>query len=199
MRTVIDQAQTPLYCSEACRKRDLEESWIVDPPSAKAQLELDESRRTNSSSGTLTSMSSARKVRLGAHPSQINPACASPPPPSPTLPPVPPNSFKDRLSSCDDDSTLDLSALKLRSYEDPQSDSSSATGSSFTASDRSPIDERRERDLFDNSHLYTDPAPPPLPELPLHPHRPSAPVVQRGEKKEKRRALRKKSQKKMMQ
>lgn len=185
-RTVIDQNQTPLYCSEECRKRDLEQSWVVAPPSARAVLEADELR------GTLAATGSATNIRLGAHPSQINPARASPPPPSPTLPPVPPNSFKAPravLMKSDDDSALDLSALKLRPYEDLHSDSSSATGSSFTASDRSPVDERLDKELFDNSNLYTDPAPPPLPDMPLHPHRPSAPVIQRGETKEKRSSI----------
>ncbi|KAH8104373.1 hypothetical protein DFH11DRAFT_1648095 [Phellopilus nigrolimitatus] len=34
-RTVINQSQTLLYCSEACRKKDLEWSWPVPIPSAR--------------------------------------------------------------------------------------------------------------------------------------------------------------------
>ncbi|KAH8112992.1 hypothetical protein DFH11DRAFT_1605213, partial [Phellopilus nigrolimitatus] len=33
-RTVIDQPQTLLYCSEVCRKKDLESFWLMPIPSA---------------------------------------------------------------------------------------------------------------------------------------------------------------------
>ncbi|EJD07084.1 uncharacterized protein FOMMEDRAFT_17580 [Fomitiporia mediterranea MF3/22] len=162
-KTVIDQAQTPLYCSEECRKRDLEESWPVTP--APARDVLDGHRRSS-------------RIRLGAHPAQINPARASPPPPSPTLPPVPPNSWRAPMGLKARDLELNFDELAASIQEaDEHSDSSSATGTSFTTSDRSPVE---ERDSIDTSNLYTDPPPPPLAPLPLHPHRPSAPVVPPG-------------------
>ncbi|KAH8113732.1 hypothetical protein DFH11DRAFT_1727708 [Phellopilus nigrolimitatus] len=40
-RTVIGQSEAPLYCSEACRKKDLEWSWPVPIPSAREILERD--------------------------------------------------------------------------------------------------------------------------------------------------------------
>lgn len=82
---------------------------------------------------------------------------------------------------------LNLAQLNLGIQDaDEYSDSSnSATGTFFTASDRSPIEEQVD-DLFDNSNLYTDPQPPPLPDLPLHPHHPSAPVVPPGAKDNKK-------------
>ncbi|OCB88158.1 hypothetical protein A7U60_g4675 [Sanghuangporus baumii] len=164
-RTVIDPEPTPLYCSEECRMRDLEDSWPVVQPSAHAVLDAPTSRRPS-------------RVRLDAHPSQINPACASPPPPSPTLPPVPPNSLRIPMNFKSREGELSPSDLSAFIQEaDEHSDSSSATGTSFTASDRSPIE---EFDINDNSNLYTDPQPPPLMPLPLHPHRPSAPVARPG-------------------
>lgn len=71
-RTVIDQAQTPLYCSEECRKIDLEWSFADSP----AQLENQQRGRPI--------------VDIAPHPSELNPSRYSPPPP----PPVPPNSLR---------------------------------------------------------------------------------------------------------
>ncbi|THH09100.1 hypothetical protein EW145_g2254 [Phellinidium pouzarii] len=71
MRTVIDQEQTPLYCSDECRQADLDMSWPVAPPSARAVLDAE-------FDGHL------KYPNLGAHPSQLNPARASPPPASHT-------------------------------------------------------------------------------------------------------------------
>ncbi|KAH8114033.1 hypothetical protein DFH11DRAFT_1509323 [Phellopilus nigrolimitatus] len=162
-RTVIDQSQTPLYCSEACRKKDLEWSWPVPMPSAREILERD------SSSDRLKS------ADLGTRPAQLNPAHASPPPPSPVLPPVPPNSL--RVTNVRDLPTLDLDATTLRLARSESDTSSCATGTSCTTSasaeERSPGEERSDG----LPNLYTDPAPPLLPPLPLHPHRPSAPAL----------------------
>ncbi|KAH8108937.1 hypothetical protein DFH11DRAFT_1516175 [Phellopilus nigrolimitatus] len=177
-RTVIDRSQTPLYCSEACRKKDLESSWPVPMPSARGILERD------SSSDGLKSAESAhlatktkyyrkeKRVSLGAHPAQLNPAYVSPPLPSPILPPVPSNepNLWDFLA-------LDLDATTLRPAHSESDTSSCATGTSCTTSasaeERSAGEERSDG----LPNLYTDPAPPPLPPLPLHPHRPSAPAL----------------------
>ncbi|KAH8115553.1 hypothetical protein DFH11DRAFT_1725789 [Phellopilus nigrolimitatus] len=62
-RTVIDQSQTPLYCSEACREKDLEWYWPVRMRSAREILERDSSSDRLNSADT--------------HPAQLNPAHAS--------------------------------------------------------------------------------------------------------------------------
>ncbi|KAI5118429.1 hypothetical protein M0805_009707 [Coniferiporia weirii] len=162
MRTVIDQSQTPLYCSDECRQADLEMSWPASPAPARDILDAD--------------AAFDKTPQLGAHPSQLNPAHASPPPPSPTLPPVPPNSWRGPAFKVRD---LDLALpaamglrLKSRGNDGEHSDSSSATDASSAASDRSPSEGKS-----DSSNLFTDPAPPPLVPLPLHPHRSSAPAV----------------------
>ncbi|KAH8113689.1 hypothetical protein DFH11DRAFT_1773660 [Phellopilus nigrolimitatus] len=179
-RTVIDQSQTPLYCSEACRKKDLEWAWPVPMPSAREILERDSSadRLKATDSAHLATKTKShgkeKRVSLGAHPAQLNPAHASPPPPSPVLPPVPPNSW--RAPNLRDLRALDLGETTLRLARSDSDTSSSATGTSFTASasaeERSPGEERSDG----LSNLYTDPAPPPIPPLPLHPHRASAPA-----------------------
>ncbi|KAH8109147.1 hypothetical protein DFH11DRAFT_1731255 [Phellopilus nigrolimitatus] len=153
-RTVIDQSQTLLYCSEACRKKDLESSWPMPMPSACEFLERD------SSSDRLKSTDPAH-------------ASPSPPPPSPVLLPVPPN------SSCAPNlrvlRVLDLGAT--RSSRAPTRTRTRARP--VRASPRAPAPRKgvlgkSEPDGLSN--LYTDPAPPPLPPLPLHPHRVSAPA-----------------------
>lgn len=101
-RTVIDQAQTPLYCSDECMRQDLELSL----------------------SATTTQPIHTTRARLGMHPSQLNPERASPPPPSPVLPPVPPNSYR-------------TPGLRLSMSEESDADSSSATGTSFSNSEAS--------------------------------------------------------------
>ncbi|THG97405.1 hypothetical protein EW145_g7624 [Phellinidium pouzarii] len=67
MRTVIDQEQTPLYCSDKCRQADLDMSWPV--PRAVLNVEF---------------CSHLRYPNLCAHPSKFNPARISPPPASHT-------------------------------------------------------------------------------------------------------------------
>lgn len=101
-RTVIDQAQTPLYCSDECMRQDLELSL----------------------SAATTQPIHTTRARLGMHPSQLNPERASPPPPSPVLPPVPPNSYR-------------TPGLRLSMSEESDADSSSATGTSFSNSEAS--------------------------------------------------------------
>lgn len=65
-RVVIDQGQTPLYCSDKCRKEDLELANISLSRSAP--------------SDPLPLLQVQETVRgLGMHPSQLNPAVASPP------------------------------------------------------------------------------------------------------------------------
>lgn len=103
-RTVIDQAQTPLYCSDECMRQDLELSL----------------------SAATTQPIHTTRARLGMHPSQLNPSRASPPPPSPVLPPVPPNSYR----------TPGL-RLSMSEESDADADSSSATGTSFSNSEAS--------------------------------------------------------------
>lgn len=103
-RTVIDQAQTPLYCSDECMRQDLELSL----------------------SAATTQPIHTTRARLGMHPSQLNPERASPPPPSPVLPPVPPNSYR----------TPGL-RLSMSEESDADADSSSATGTSFSNSEAS--------------------------------------------------------------
>ncbi|KAH8104372.1 hypothetical protein DFH11DRAFT_1761044 [Phellopilus nigrolimitatus] len=99
---------------------------------------------------------------------------ASPPPPSPVLPPVPPNSW--RAPNLRDLRALDLGATTLHLARSHSNTSSSATGTSFTASasaeKRNPGGKRSDG----LSNLYTDTAPPPIPPLPLHPHHASAPA-----------------------
>ncbi|KAH8108897.1 hypothetical protein DFH11DRAFT_1731468 [Phellopilus nigrolimitatus] len=80
-RTVINQLQTPLYCSEACPKKDLEWSWPIPMSNAREILEH-----------RPPAINRDKRVSLAAHPAQLNPAHVSPPPPSPTLLPVLPNS-----------------------------------------------------------------------------------------------------------
>ncbi|KAH8114017.1 hypothetical protein DFH11DRAFT_1768712 [Phellopilus nigrolimitatus] len=63
-RTVINQLQTPLYCSEACPKKDLEWSWPMPMSNAQsAQL----ATKTKSHWKD-------KRVSLAAHPAQLNPA-----------------------------------------------------------------------------------------------------------------------------
>ncbi|KAH8093178.1 hypothetical protein DFH11DRAFT_1825844 [Phellopilus nigrolimitatus] len=99
-RTVIDQSQTLIYCSEACHKKDFESSWPMSTPSACEFLERDSSsdRLKSTESAQLAtktkSQGKEKRVSLGAHPAQLNPAHASPSPPSPVLLPVPPNSWR---------------------------------------------------------------------------------------------------------
>ncbi|KAH8104401.1 hypothetical protein DFH11DRAFT_1760892 [Phellopilus nigrolimitatus] len=109
--------QTLLYCSEACRKKDLEWAWPVPMPSAREILERDSSadRLKATDSAHLATKTKShgkeKRVSLGAHPAQLNPAHASPPPPSPVLPPVPPNSW--RAPNLRDLRALDLGATTL--------------------------------------------------------------------------------------
>lgn len=110
-------------------------------------------------------------IRLGDHPSQLNPARASPPPPSPVLPPVPPNSWrapgvrtKDLVSAF---STLDLSRIISEQDEDLISDISSADTTP------SPADVKPKAVL---SHINDAPSPPPIPPMLPHPHGNLAPV-----------------------
>ncbi|KAH8115835.1 hypothetical protein DFH11DRAFT_1830913 [Phellopilus nigrolimitatus] len=155
-RTVIDQSQTLLYCSEACHKKDFESSWPMSMPSACEFLERDSSsdRLNSTESAQLAtktkSLGKEKRVSLGAHPAQLNPAHAFPPPPSPVLPPVPPISW--RAPNLRD----------LRAWARPRSAS---------AEEGSPEEERSDG----LSNLYTDTAPPPLSPLPLYPHCASAP------------------------
>ncbi|KAH8105681.1 hypothetical protein DFH11DRAFT_1833904 [Phellopilus nigrolimitatus] len=175
-RTVIDQSQTPLYCSEACRKKDLEWSWSVPMPSAREFFERDSSsdclKSTESAQlATKTkSLGKEKRVSLGAHPAQLNPAHKFPPSPSPVLPPVPPISW--RVPNLRDQFERAITLRLVRSDSDT---SLSATRTSFTAipsaEEGSPEEERSDG----LSNLYTDTAPPPLSPLPLYPHCASAP------------------------
>ncbi|TDL19339.1 hypothetical protein BD410DRAFT_792385 [Rickenella mellea] len=138
-RTVIDQSQTPLHCSEECRSQDHH----------LAKLSVDFYHQEDRP--------------FSPHPAFLNPASCSPPPASPTLPPVPPNSWFSRLSDAE------------------QSDSSRATSTSYgtlSHGQPSPTDEPshprvKRQDSWD---LSTYPIPPPILPMPLHPHRPQAPV-----------------------
>ncbi|KAH8108922.1 hypothetical protein DFH11DRAFT_1731492 [Phellopilus nigrolimitatus] len=134
---VIDQSRTPLYCNDACHRKDLDSDRLKSAESARLATKT-------------KSHGKEKHVSISARSAQLNPARASPPPPSPVLPPVPPNSWR---------------VPKLTGS------SSSATGTSCTTSasaeERSPGEEQSDG----LSNLYTDSAPPPLPPLPLHPHR----------------------------
>ncbi|TDL16619.1 hypothetical protein BD410DRAFT_616776 [Rickenella mellea] len=140
-RTVIDQSQTPLYCSEECRSQD----HHLD----MSELPMDYYHHEDRP--------------FSPHPAFLNPASRSPPPASPTLPPVPPNSWSARLSDAE------------------QSDSSSATSTSYGTSSHgqpSPTDEppRPRVERQDSWDFSSHPIPPPIPPMPLHPHRPQAAV-----------------------
>ena len=96
----------------------------------------------------------------------MNPAQASPPPPSPVLPPVPPNSWLAGGNNLDAENSLEglrASAIRLSLSESEHSDSSSSGGSCKDNNSKQPV-------------------PPPM--VP-HPHRPSAPVRKPRTKKEK--------------
>lgn len=110
-RIVIDQGQTPLYCSEECRKADLELANI--PLSRSAPMDFP-----------------VLQHQLGTHPLQLNAAVVSPPPPakpSPKLQPV-------RLDSSRDTTRA---GLHLNLSEVENSDSSLTATSNYATSDAS--------------------------------------------------------------
>ncbi|KAH8104464.1 hypothetical protein DFH11DRAFT_1760432 [Phellopilus nigrolimitatus] len=128
-RTVINRSQTPLYCSEACRKKDLDAREILERGSSSDRLKSTESAQLATKTKTL---GKEKHVSLGAHPAQINLAHASPPPPSSVLLSVPPNSR--RAPNLRDFRAFDLGVTTLRIARSDSDTSSSATGTSFTAS-----------------------------------------------------------------
>lgn len=110
-RIVIDQGQTPLYCSEECRKADLELANI--PLSRSAPMDFP-----------------VLQHQLGTHPLQLNAAVASPPPPakpSPKLQPVRLDLSRDTTHA----------GLHLNLSEVENSDSSLTATSNYATSDAS--------------------------------------------------------------
>ncbi|KAH8115560.1 hypothetical protein DFH11DRAFT_1543041 [Phellopilus nigrolimitatus] len=70
--TVIDQSQTLLYCSEECRKKNLEWSWPVPILSASEPAHLTTKSKFHGKE---------KRTSPGTHPAQLDPAYAYPPPP----------------------------------------------------------------------------------------------------------------------
>ncbi len=172
-RLVIDQSPTPLYCSEECRQADKNG---FDVAAAAVMV-----KRSKSRSAMLPHALSdlddhlSMRMRVGPHPSQINPATASPPPASPTFPPVPPNSVLGAgIDLWEMLPPPDKLARALSEVDTSSSSGSSDSGRSFATSNASEQDLPTGPTFLDPK--LTDPPPPQVEPLPLHPHRPSAPV-----------------------
>lgn len=131
-RIVIDQGQTPLYCSEECRKADLELANI--PLSRSAPMDFP-----------------VLQHQLGTHPLQLNAAVASPPPPakpSPKLQPVRLDSSRDTTHA----------GLHLNLSEVENSDSSLTATSNYATSDASQTSPETEeqKTLSDQKQRVSD-------------------------------------------
>lgn len=115
-RIVIDQGQTPLYCSEECRKADLELANI--PLSRSAPMDFP-----------------VLQHQLGTHPLQLNAAVASPPLPaksSPKLQAIPLDASRDTSNG-----QATRAGLHLNLSEVENSDSSLTAMSNYATSDAS--------------------------------------------------------------
>lgn len=115
-RIVIDQGQTPLYCSEECRKADLELANI--PLSRSAPMDFP-----------------ILQHQLGTHPLQFNAAVASPPlpaKPSPKLQAIPLDASRDTSNG-----QATRVGLHLNLSEVENSDSSLTAMSNYATSDAS--------------------------------------------------------------
>lgn len=115
-RIVIDQGQTPLYCSEECRKADLELANI--PLSRSAPMDFP-----------------VLQHQLGTHQFQLNAAVASPPPPAKPNPILQPVQLDSSRSASNGQTTR--SGLHLSLSEVENSDSSLTAMSNYATSDAS--------------------------------------------------------------
>ncbi|KLO20313.1 hypothetical protein SCHPADRAFT_934182 [Schizopora paradoxa] len=171
-RLIIDQSPTPLYCSEECRLADKNGFDLA----AAAMVKRSKSRSTWLPRGLSdTNLDDHLRMRVGPHPSQINPATASPPPASPTIPPAPPNSVLGvGIDLWEMLPPPDKLARALSEADTSSSSGSSDSGRSFGTSNASEQDLPTGPTYLDPK--LTDPRPPEVGPLPPHPHRPSAPV-----------------------
>lgn len=115
-RIVIDQGQTPLYCSDECRKADLELANI--PLSRSAPMDFP-----------------VLQHQLGTHPLQLNAAVVSPPLPaksSPKLQAIPLDASRDTSNG-----QATRAGLHLNLSEVENSDSSLTAMSNYATSDAS--------------------------------------------------------------
>lgn len=115
-RIVIDQGQTPLYCSDECRKADLELANI--PLSRSAPMDFP-----------------VLQHQLGTHQFQLNAAVASPPPPAKPSPILQPVQLDSSRSASNGQTTR--SGLHLSLSEVENSDSSLTAMSNYATSDAS--------------------------------------------------------------
>lgn len=142
-RIVIDQGQTPLYCSDECRKADLELANI--PLSRSAPMDFP-----------------ILQHQLGTHPLQFNAAVALPPlpaKPSPKLQAIPLDASRDTSNG-----QATRAGLHLNISEVENSDSSLTATSNYATSDASQtspeteeqktLTDQKQRVVEDNAELH---------------------------------------------
>lgn len=135
-RIVIDQGQTPLYCSEECRKADLELANI--PLSRSAPMDFP-----------------VLQHQLGTHPLQFNTAVVSPPLPEKPSPILRPDSSRNTSNGQATGVGLHLSLSEVENSDSSLSGypTSDASQTSPETEEQKTLTDQKQRDGEDNAGL----------------------------------------------